>query len=460
MAYQVLARKFRPNQLGEVVGQDNVVKALTNALITNRLHHAYLFTGTRGVGKTTLARILAKCLNCELGVTANPCGVCESCRSIQDGSFLDLHEVDAASRTGVEDTRAMLENVQWMPTTGRYKVYLIDEVHMLSTASFNSLLKTLEEPPDHVKFILATTNPKKVLATVLSRCLQFHLRNISPPEIAEQLIKILGQEEITYDEESVKSIARASQGSMRDALSITDQAIARCGDHLDTETVVDMLGTARSDEVILLLTKLAEGDREGLFSVVQDLASRSVDFADVLDALAIALHDLAMCVSTGAKLSNDLDAFSEKFDAVWLQSGYQILIMGGRDLQYAPSPQVGFEMTMIRLFDFAPHTAKPNPVERKSTNPKVQPSNNKNAAPRSASTQSSETKSVEPVSQSTAVKPVSTVDQPKKPRATKPKIPKMDKLPARVQQASNVFNAKVVKITPLDPESASSQQQQ
>ena len=369
MAYQALARKYRPNKLSEVIGQDHVVKALANALATERLHHAYLLAGTRGVGKTTLARILAKCLNCFEGISPEPCDKCESCVGLRDESFLDFLEVDAASKTGVDDTRAMLEDVQYLPRKGRFKVYLIDEVHMLSASSFNVLLKTLEEPPAHVKFILATTNPKRVLPTVLSRCLQFQLRNISPEEISGQLATILEREKITFDSETLESIGRASQGSMRDALSITDQAIARCGAHLDIASVVDMLGTARMDEVALLLSRLAAKDREGLFKVTQDLAERSIDFSEVMDGLATSMHDLALSESTKKPLDGPLNELLGTFDRAWLQTAYQILIMGGRDLQYAPSPQVGFQMTLIRLLDFLPISEVIEPA--RSTTPRT-----------------------------------------------------------------------------------------
>ena len=439
MAYQVLARKYRPNVLGEVIGQDNVVKALENALATNRLHHAYLFTGTRGVGKTTLARILAKCLNCGDGITATACGKCDACNDINEGNFVDLLEIDAASRTGVDDTRSMLENVQYMPSQGRFKIYIIDEVHMLSAASFNALLKTLEEPPDHVKFILATTNPQKVLPTVLSRCLQFNLRNISADEVRAQLARVLESEEVTFDAEALTAVARASQGSMRDALSITDQAIARCGSHLETQVVVDMLGTARSDEVLLLLDTLARGDRTGLFAVTTGLAERSVDFADVMQGLGTAFHELAMSAATQSKVQSEFADFAGKFEPNWLQQAYQILIMGGRDLQYAPNPQIGFEMTMIRLLDFAPSDQAG--VTKSPTKTVNSPTLQSEPNPR-RQTKSAPTVESRDVKQSSIRKsPVQAKSQQTSPT---------EELPEFVQQLQKTFQAKLVNISTID----------
>ena len=329
MSYQVLARKYRPRSFDDVVGQEHAVRALVNALDKDRLHHAYLFTGTRGTGKTTIARILANCLNCEQGVSSSPCGECDSCSEIIEGRFVDLIEVDAASRTGVDDTRDLLNNVQYLPTRGRFKVYLIDEVHMLSTSSFNALLKTLEEPPPHVKFLLATTDPRKVPMTVLSRCLQFNLKNILPDVISEHLRGVLAQESIESDDISLNVIARAADGSLRDALSIADQAVSFCGGSL-------------------------EGDRTALFKCANELASRSADLADVLDNLQRAFHELAMAYATDTKPEGDLQSYTDRFSAQWIQLAYQTCLMGGRDMQYAPDPKVGFEMTIIRLLDFEP----------------------------------------------------------------------------------------------------------
>ena len=442
MSYRVLARKYRPDQLDQVIGQEHVVEALSNALSLNRLHHAYLFTGTRGVGKTTLARILAKSLSCEEGIAAISCGQCDACLEISDGTFVDLIEIDAASRTGVDDTRAMLENVQYMPTKGRFKIYLIDEVHMLSVASFNALLKTLEEPPEHVKFILATTNPQRVLPTVLSRCLQFHLRNISSEEIANHLSDILQKEKITFDQGALDAIAKASQGSMRDGLSITDQAIARCGDHLNVETIVDMLGTARTDEVTLLLSTLAAGDRKRLFEVISDLAGRSIDFSDVMNGLETAMHDLAIAAAAEIKPPVELESFERSFDPGWLQSAYQILIMGSRDLQYAPSPQIGFEMTMIRLLDFMPLGEDEHPVETS-----VQPTTTKpvqglrTREPRSAPTQSvstdnrQKTREEQDITQSSVESSTENIE-----------------LPDDVRALKETFDAEIIRVTPLEVE--------
>ena len=442
MSYRVLARKYRPDQLDQVIGQEHVVEALSNALSLNRLHHAYLFTGTRGVGKTTLARILAKSLSCEEGIAAISCGQCDACLEISDGTFVDLIEIDAASRTGVDDTRAMLENVQYMPTKGRFKIYLIDEVHMLSVASFNALLKTLEEPPEHVKFILATTNPQRVLPTVLSRCLQFHLRNISSEEIANHLSHILHKEKITFDQGALDAIAKASQGSMRDGLSITDQAIARCGDHLNVETIVDMLGTARTDEVTLLLSTLAEGDRKRLFKVISDLAGRSIDFSDVMNGLETAMHDLAIAAAAQIKPPVELESFESSFEPGWLQSAYQILIMGSRDLQYAPSPQIGFEMTMIRLLDFMPlgedEQSVETPVQPTATKP-VQ--GLRTREPRSAPTQSvstdnrQKTREEQDITQSSVESSMENIE-----------------LPDDVRALKETFDAEIIRVTPLEVE--------
>lgn len=290
MAYQVLARKWRPKTFAELVGQSHVQKALLNALEKQQLHHAYLFTGTRGVGKTTIARILARCLNCEQGVTTTPCGECSSCLEISEGRFPDLIEVDAASRTKVEDTRELLENVQYSPVRGRYKVYLIDEVHMLSTHSFNALLKTLEEPPPHVKFLLATTDPQKLPATVLSRCLQLHLKNMSPEHIVQHLQFVLGEEQVAFEDPALWSLAQAAQGSMRDAMSLTDQAIAFGGGSVNADEVRDMLGSIDRASAWQLLQLLHANDQPTLFSNIDVLAQHSVDFSALLDELLHCLH--------------------------------------------------------------------------------------------------------------------------------------------------------------------------
>lgn len=354
MAYVVLARKYRPREFQDVRGQDHTVKALVNALDFDRLHHAYLFSGTRGVGKTTLARIFANCLNCEEKISSTPCGDCTACEGFQKGNYPDMYEVDAASRTGVDDMRKLLENVHYSPNVGRFKVYLIDEVHMLSTASFNALLKTLEEPPSHVKFIFATTDPKKVPLTVLSRCLQFHLRNIEPTVIKEQLESTLTKENIPFDEDSLQLLSRSAQGSMRDALSLTDQAISHGGGSVAIDRVVEMLGTVRTDEVSEILHLLIRGNRKSTLEFVDRLSKQAVSFADLLENLQRSIHEIALAQITGQTDTEQLQVFLGKFSAEWLQVAYQILVVGTRDLKYAPDHKVGFEMTLLRLLDFEP----------------------------------------------------------------------------------------------------------
>ena len=346
MSYEVLARKLRPSDFSALVGQEHVVKALSHALDSGRLDHAYLFTGTRGVGKTTIARILAKSLNCEQGVSSTPCGQCSICLEVQENRFMDLIEVDAASRTGVDDTRELLENAQYMPTRGRYKVYLIDEVHMLSMASFNALLKTLEEPPEHVKFLLATTDPKKVPVTVLSRCLQFQLKNLSAQMIADYLVQVLADENIEYEQAGVEILAKSAQGSMRDALSLTDQTIAYGQGKLMHADVVGMLGVVGHDELTALLEAIAEGSASKAMDISAQLAERNNDFADVLRELLEALHKMAVDQAV-----NGADSL---FDAEEVQLYYQIVLVGLRDIEIAPDPRSGFEMTLLRMLAFAP----------------------------------------------------------------------------------------------------------
>lgn len=346
MSYEVLARRLRPSDFSALVGQEHVVKALSHALDSGRLHHAYLFTGTRGVGKTTIARILAKSLNCEQGVSATPCEQCSVCTEVKENRFIDLIEVDAASRTGVDDTRELLENAQYMPTRGRYKVYLIDEVHMLSIASFNALLKTLEEPPEHVKFLLATTDPKKVPVTVLSRCLQFQLKNLSSQMIADYLSKVLVDEGIEFEIAGVDALAKSAQGSMRDALSLTDQTIAYGQGRLMHADVVGMLGVIGHDEVTALLEAIAEGSAPSAMQISAQLDERNSDFADVLRGLLEALHEMAV--------SQAVNAEQTLFGADEVQLYYQIALLGLRDLEIAPDPRSGFEMTLLRMLAFAP----------------------------------------------------------------------------------------------------------
>ena len=354
MSYLVLARKYRPRTFADVVGQEHVVRALSNALDSERLHHAYLFTGTRGVGKTTLGRILAACFNCETGVTSTPCGVCESCKGIAGGHFMDLLEVDAASQTGVDHTRELLANADLAPAQGRYKVYLIDEVHMLTGHSFNALLKKLEEPPEHVKFVLATTEAKKIPVTVLSRCLQFNLKNMLPEVIEAQLAKILTAEDITADETSLAIIARAARGSMRDALSIADQAVSHGAGAITTESVNEMLGIAGRDEIGALLDALSAGDSERLLATGDELASRSLDLAGVLDELQRGFHDLAVAAELESEPGSGFSRFRRVFSAEDLQLYYQIALMGRRDIEFAPDPKIGFDMTLLRLASFEP----------------------------------------------------------------------------------------------------------
>lgn len=358
MSYQVLARKLRPATFDALVGQEHVVRALRHALDADRLHHAYLFTGTRGVGKTTIARVLAKCLNCEQGVSSTPCGECSVCREVAENRFVDLIEVDAASRTKVDDTRELLENAQYLPTRGRYKVYLIDEVHMLSAASFNALLKTLEEPPEHVKFLLATTEAKKVPVTVLSRCLQFQLKNISAERIGEYLASALTAENVAFDPEAVASIAACARGSMRDALSITDQAVAHGQGALRAADVTDMLGLVGRDQVAALLDAIAGQEAGRLLEVTAELAERAVDFEALLAELISAFHRMAVEQALGSNTEAGV------FNAETLQLYYQIALMGYRDLQMAPDPRAGLEMTLLRMLAFAPDDDQAREVPR------------------------------------------------------------------------------------------------
>jgi DNA polymerase-3 subunit gamma/tau len=352
MSYQVLARKLRPSGFETLIGQDHIVRALSHALQNDRVHHAYLFTGTRGVGKTTIARILAKCLNCETsGVSATPCQTCSACRDIAEGRYIDLIEVDAASRTGVSDTRELLENAQYLPARGRFKVYLIDEVHMLSTAAFNALLKTLEEPPEHVKFLLATTEVKKVPVTVLSRCLQFQLKNLSIERIAGYLAHVLKQEGIVAETGALELIAKAARGSMRDALSLTDQAIGFGQGSLSATAVSDMLGLVGRDQTGVLLEAIASGSAEKVLAITAEFAERAIDFGAALGEIASALHAIAVEQATGG--GNSRHAMTPET----VQLYYQIAIMGMRDLPLAPDPRSGAEMTFLRMLSFSPEPA-------------------------------------------------------------------------------------------------------
>lgn len=359
MSYQVLARKWRPHRFDDVVGQQHVLRPLISALTTQRLHHAYLFTGTRGVGKTTIARILAKSLNCEQGVQANPCGQCSACLEIEQGRFVDLLEIDAASRTKVEDTRELLDNVQYRPTRGRYKVYLIDEVHMLSRHSFNALLKTLEEPPEHVKFLLATTDPQKLPVTVLSRCLQFNLKALSRTDIEQHLAEVLTAEQIPFEQAALAPLARAAQGSMRDALSLTDQAIAQGQQQVDIAAVQAMLGFVQGNKVAQLLTSVLQGDGRALLEQFYDIAAQTPDVTQILSELQVQLHQLALLQvvpNSDAALAAgpELQQLAQLMPADLVQVFYDIVALGKRDVHYAPDPQTGVEMVLLRLLAFRP----------------------------------------------------------------------------------------------------------
>lgn len=385
MNHQVLARKWRPHNFTEIVGQQHVSQSLSNALQHNRLHHAYLFTGTRGVGKTTIARILAKAINCEKLQNYNPCGQCAACQALDEGRFLDLIEVDAASRTKVEDTRDLLDNAQYAPNAGKYKIYLIDEVHMLSGHSFNALLKTLEEPPEHIKFLLATTDPQKIPVTVLSRCLQFNLKRLTPTQISGQMAYILGKEKIEFEQSALRLIAHAADGSMRDGLSLLDQAIVFGNDKVSHKTVSLMLGTVAQQSVEDILRCLAQRNAQNILQAIQQTAQSSPDFTDVLQQLLQTLHRLALVqfVPTVAETEDDtemLSALSQLFSAEELQLYYQIALLGQKDLALAPEPKSGFEMIMLRMLAFSPQTGEvaennsitsatiqPSPVMTKAT---------------------------------------------------------------------------------------------
>ena len=361
MSYLVLARKWRPRSFEELVGQEHVRRALTNALDSGRIHHAFLFTGTRGVGKTTIARIFAKSLNCETGVTSKPCGVCAACRDIDAGRFVDLLEVDAASRTKVDDTRDLLDNVQYAPARGRYKVYLIDEVHMLSTHSFNALLKTLEEPPPHVKFLLATTDPQKLPVTVLSRCLQFHLRRLPLQLIQDRLAYISQQEEVEFEPAALRAIARAAEGSMRDALSLLDQVLAFGGGRAVEAEVRSLLGTLDRRHVEAIVNALAAKDGNALMQAVAQLDERAPDYHQALGELSAAIQRMALLqalpdLPAGENEEEDtaLAALAGQFAPEDLQVLYQIAINARRDLDYAPDARAGFEMALLRMLAFQP----------------------------------------------------------------------------------------------------------
>ncbi|KAF1008631.1 MAG: DNA polymerase III subunit tau [Luteibacter sp.] len=358
MSYQVLARKWRPRKFAELVGQEHVVRALTNALESGRMHHAYLFTGTRGVGKTTIARIFAKSLNCERGESADPCGECAVCTAVDAGRFVDLLEIDAASNTGVDDVREVIENAQYAPSRGRFKVYLVDEVHMLSKPAFNALLKTLEEPPPHVKFLLATTDPQKLPVTVLSRCLKFNLKRLLPDQISGQMRHILGAEAIEYEDDAIVELAHAADGSLRDGLSLLDQAIAYGGGSLRAGDVRAMLGSVERGQVLGVLDALASGDGAALMAESDRIASFSPDFGGVLDDLATVLHRVQLLQLVpgyrGEESDAALAAVAERMAPEDVQLYYQIATSGRRELPMAPDARIGFEMVLLRMFAFRP----------------------------------------------------------------------------------------------------------
>ena len=371
MSYQVLARKWRPQAFTDVVGQQHVLTALANGLSLGRIHHAYLFSGTRGVGKTTIARLLAKGLNCETGITATPCGQCDNCREIEQGRFVDLIEIDAASRTKVEDTRDLLDNVQYAPARGRFKVYLIDEVHMLSRHSFNALLKTLEEPPEHVKFLLATTDPQKLPVTILSRCLQFHLKALDQDQIRGQLEHVLQAEQIGAETRALQLLARAADGSMRDALSLTDQAIAMGQGQVTTATVNDMLGTLDDEQPLALIEALVNADGEQVMALLTQAAARGVEWEALLVEMLTLLHRVAMIQLLPSALGEDMAAIEQRLRELArvlppadVQLYYQTLLTGRKELPLAPDRRMGVEMTLLRALAFHPKAVIADPIAR------------------------------------------------------------------------------------------------
>ncbi|MFN3235207.1 MAG: DNA polymerase III subunit gamma/tau [Gammaproteobacteria bacterium] len=383
MSYQVLARKWRPKSFAEMVGQQPILQILQNALSQKRIHHAYLFSGTRGVGKTTLGRIITKCLNCETGITATPCNTCNTCKAIDAGNFVDLIEIDAASRTKVEDTRELLNNVQYAPTTGRYKVYLIDEVHMLSGHSFNALLKTLEEPPEHVKFLLATTDPQKLPITVLSRCLKLQLNLLTQEQISEHLQHILKQENVTFEDSALNHIAKAAAGSMRDALSLLDQAIAFGNGDIKTQDVITMLGITSDEFIWEMLSALGENDTEKMLATCKTLANRACNFNDACESLQTALYHINCqqvapnTIPDSADGKKQFETFAKQFSPEQVQLYYQIVSLSKRDLPLAPTPELGFEMMCLRLAAFSPMSNdSPQNRQKKNLIEKKKPSSN------------------------------------------------------------------------------------
>ena len=360
MSYQVLARKWRPNDFSEVVGQEHVVQALSNSLDQNKIHQAFVLSGTRGVGKTTIARILAKSLNCEQGLDSKPCHKCSTCESVAEGSFMDFQEIDAASSRGVDDTKQLLETVMYMPSASRYKVYLLDEVHMLSTQSFNMLLKTLEEPPEHVIFILATTLPEKIPATVLSRCLQFNLKNLTNRQLTDRLKFILNEEEISFEDSAIEQIAMSGRGSLRDALTITDQAIAYCDGKLTDQEVSDMLGTLPADNIFNLISCVGKGDAVSLLEALKKIGEQSIDYFRLMDLILENIQLLTFAKVSEETLDDieikkeDFKSLMNLFSAEDLQLIYQIGLIAKRDMELAPNLSSGFDMAMLRMLSFIP----------------------------------------------------------------------------------------------------------
>ncbi|KPZ64221.1 DNA polymerase III subunit tau [Pseudoalteromonas sp. P1-16-1b] len=456
MSYQVLARKWRPQTFHELVGQSHVKQALVNALTQNRLHHAYLFTGTRGVGKTTIARIFAKSLNCDEGISATPCGQCSSCVDIEAGRYIDLLEIDAASRTKVEDTREILDNVQYAPTRGRYKVYLIDEVHMLSKHSFNALLKTLEEPPEHVKFLLATTDPQKLPVTILSRCLQFNLNALSQAEIKQQLEHVLTHEQLNFDNDALSIIAKAADGSMRDALSLTDQAIAQTNGDIKNQAVQDMLGLMDTHYSQSLLAALLAQDGTALMNEVAQVASRNPNYIALLDDLIALTHviQLGQLVPEAAALdSNNADYIEHvaaHTHAQQIQVYYQLLLNGKKDLQWAPEPRLGFEMIMLRLLAFEPTQLQTNQPE-----PSSQAAPEQNSAGRANALRDILNKNKPAQSNTPQTQPLATNKQPTK--AAEPEVSQPDNSQTQNEQSPVQSQPQIVDTPVISDEQAQRQ---